>query len=243
MGKQEWFGKWFNSPYYHILYQHRDEGEARSFIDTLIAYLRFSKSDHILDVACGKGRHSIYLNEQGFNVTGIDLSKENIKHAQQFENETLRFKEWDMRIPFSSNAYDFVLNLFTSFGYFESSDENCEAINSIAQSLKPGGCLLLDFLNPYVVINNLVSSELKTIQGIDFEINRDFREGFIYKKIEFSDKGKNYSFEEKVKAIRRTEFLDYFDKANLKVKAIFGDYQLNQYVADQSERLIFLVEK
>lgn len=243
MGKLEWFGKWFNSPYYHILYQHRDEGEARSFIDTLIKYLRFSENDQILDVACGKGRHSIYLNAQGFNVTGIDLSKENIKHAQKFENETLRFKEWDMRIPFSSSAYDFVLNLFTSFGYFESSEENCEAINSIAQSLKPGGCLLLDFLNPYVVINNLVNSELKTIQGIDFEINRDFREGFIYKKIEFSDQGKNYSFEEKVKAIRRTEFLDYFDKANLKVKAIFGDYQLNQYVADQSERLIFLVEK
>lgn len=243
MGKQEWFGKWFNSPYYHILYQHRDDGEARLFIDTLIEYLRFSKSDQILDVACGKGRHSIYLNAQGFNVTGIDLSRENIKHAQQFENDTLRFNEWDMRIPFSSSAYDFVLNLFTSFGYFESSEENCEAINSIAQSLKPGGCLLLDFLNPYVVINNLVSSEMKTIQGIDFEINRDFREGFIYKKIEFSDKGKNYSFEEKVKAIRRTEFLDYFDKANLKVKAIFGDYQLNQYVADQSERLIFLVEK
>ncbi len=243
MGKQEWFGQWFNSPYYHILYQDRDEREAKAFIDTLINYLKFSPSDKILDLPCGKGRHSIYLNQRGYQVTGLDLSRENIKYARQYENETLEFKEWDMRIPFRRGRYDYVLNLFTSFGYFDSEKENCEVIGSIASSLKVGGKLLLDFLNPYVVINNLVNSEVKQIQGIDFHISRSYQDGFIYKQIQFSDKGENYSFEEKVKAVRRTEFLDYFKQANLEVVEVFGDYDLNPYQAEQSDRLIFLAEK
>ena len=162
MGKREWFGEWFNSPYYHILYQNRDEVEAKHFIDKLTDYLGFDMNDQILDLACGKGRHSIYLNQNGFEVTGIDLSSENIKHAKQFENERLKFQEWDMRIPFRKDSFDYVLNLFTSFGYFETTEEHCNAIQSIAVSLKPGGKLLLDFLNPYVVVNNLVSAESKT---------------------------------------------------------------------------------
>ena len=83
--RQEWFGKWFDSPYYHILYHDRDFQEAQQFIDNLINVLGLSKTDNILDVACGKGRHSIYLNQKGFDVTGFDLSEQNIDHVKKMK--------------------------------------------------------------------------------------------------------------------------------------------------------------
>ena len=95
--RTEWFDEWFDSPYYHILYKHRDYEEAKDFLDTLIRYFRIKPNHKVLDLACGKGRHSIYLNEQGFDVTGVDLSEQNITHARQFQNERLTFDIHDMR--------------------------------------------------------------------------------------------------------------------------------------------------
>lgn len=240
----EWFDQWFDSPYYHILYKHRDYEEAKEFLDTLINYFRIKPNHKVLDLACGKGRHSIYLNEKGFDVVGVDLSEQNITHARQFENDRLKFDIHDMREVYAENEFDFVLNMFTSFGYFDSEKENEQAIRSAAKSLKPGGSLLIDFLNPYRVINNLVPEEKKTVEGITFDITRNLSEdGFIVKGINFKDNGKAYHFEERVKAIRRIEFLDYFRKADLKLIKTFGDYDLNEYDPEKSERMIFVTQK
>ena len=75
---KDWFKDWFNSPYYHLLYKNRDDNEARSFMDVLLQKLNMKEGSCILDLACGKGRHSKYLNEKGFDVTGVDLAKESI---------------------------------------------------------------------------------------------------------------------------------------------------------------------
>jgi len=240
----EWFDEWFDSPYYHILYKHRDYEEAKDFLDTLIGYFKIKPGHKVLDLACGKGRHSIYLNEKGFDVVGVDLSEQNIEHAKQFENEHLKFDTHDMRNVYTESEFDFVLNMFTSFGYFDSEKENEEAIGAAAKSIKDGGFLLIDFLNPYRVINNLVPEEIKNIEGIEFDITRSLSDdGYIVKNIHFSDKGKEYNFQERVKAIRRIEFLDYFRKAGLKLVATFGDYQLNGYEPETSERMIFVTQK
>lgn len=240
----EWFDKWFDSPYYHILYKHRDYEEAKDFLDTLINFFKIKPNHKVLDLACGKGRHSIYLNEKGFDVTGVDLSAQNIAHARQFENDRLKFDIHDMREVYAQEEFDFVLNMFTSFGYFENESENEKAICAAAESLKPGGFLLIDFLNPYRVINNLVSEEKKTVEGVEFDINRSLSDdGYIIKNIHFSDKGEEFNFQERVKAIRRIEFLDYFRKANLRVLKTFGDYDLNPYEPEQSARMIFVTQK
>lgn len=244
MPKKEWFDDWFDSAYYHILYKHRDFEEAQMFIDNLIAYFNITPDQRILDLACGKGRHSIYLNQKGFQVDGVDLSKKNIAFASQFENEKLNFFVHDMRDVFQVNRYDYVFNLFTSFGYFSSKEENLGVIDAVQKDMKTGGKFLLDFLNPYVVINNLVNSEEKEIGGVKFSISREYTEDeFILKKIDIEDNGDTFQFMEKVKAIRRTEFLEYFENAGLKVLDVFGDYHLNKYVSNTSERLILLVEK
>jgi len=237
--RKEWFGEWFDSPYYHILYKNRDTEEAKKFIDRIIEEFNFTAENKILDIACGKGRHAIYLNERGFDVTGIDLSEANIEYASRFENSRLQFQVHDMRKTFKKDAFCFVLNLFTSFGYFEEEKENQQAIAAMAENLKPGGQLLLDFLNPYVVVNNLVSEEVKIIDGIEFQLNRKFENGFILKTITFEDEEKKYHFVEKVKGIRKTMFETYFEKAGLKILNTFGDYDLQPYHPEKSDRMIF----
>ena len=240
---KEWFGEWFDSPYYHVLYKHRDKEEAKTFIDYLIQYFQYSENDLIQDLACGKGRHAIYLNKKGFKVVGLDLSPHNIAFAKRFENERLRFFVHDMRYPWEGERFDYVLNLFTSFGYFETKGENQQAILAIAKGLKKGGKLLIDFLNPYTVINNLVPKEIKRINGIDFHIQKFLSGEYIVKDIKFEDKGLQYEFQERVKTIRRVKFLEYFEHANLELIDLFGDYSLNPYIAEKSERMIFVLRK
>lgn len=244
MQEKEWFDEWFNSIYYHILYQHRDNEEAAFFIDTLVRNLNIKQGEKILDLACGKGRHSIYLNKKGFDVTGVDLSEQNIALAKKYENDTLHFEVHDMRDVYQPDTYQYIFNLFTSFGYLDTKEANLNVIKTTVESLKVGGKLLIDFMNPYVVINHLVEAEEKVIDNVKFRITREYTEDeHLIKWIDIEDHGEHYHFYEKVKAIRRVEFLEYFERTNLKVVDVFGDYELNPYQMDKSLRLIFLVEK
>lgn len=136
---QAWFKNWFDSPYYHQLYFNRDESEAAAFINKLIEYLKPASRSRMLDVACGKGRHSLQLANKGFDVTGIDLSAYSIQEALKHECENLHFYQHDMRLPFWINYFDYAFNFFTSFGYFQTQRENDNAIRTIAQSLKQQG--------------------------------------------------------------------------------------------------------
>lgn len=241
--KTEWVGEWFGSPYYHILYKNRDSTEARLFLDKLIDYLNIQKEDRILDLACGKGRHAIYLNQKGLNVTGFDICQENIREAQDNKNDRLSFHVHDMQFVFKKNHFNYIFNFFTSFGYFDTKAENESVVKAASDGLVDGGQLLIDFLNPYTVIHNLSPEEIKEVNGIKFHLTKQIDDGMIIKDIKFTDRGRNYHFFEKVKAIRRVEFLEYFENTGLEVIDIFGDYELNPYVADKSERMIFLLKK
>ena len=238
-----WYSKWFNSPYYHLLYKHRDEDEAKMFIDNLENYLQLKPGDKIMDMPCGRGRHAVYLNKKGYAVTGIDLSVENIKYASKFSNDTLEFYEHDMRDVYKSHYYDYVLNLFTSFGYFEEEADNVKVIKGAAQALVSGGKLIIDFMNTNRVINSLVTSETIKVENILFNLKRNFEDGFIVKKINFQADGRKYEFEEKVKAITKDEFLAYFKRVGLMLEDVFGDYRLNDFDEKRSDRMIFVLRK
>lgn len=242
MNKREWFGEWFDSPYYHILYRHRDMVEAQQFITNVLEKCKPKSGSKFLDVACGRGRHSIYLNQMGFDVTGIDISDINLEAARVYENEHLHFVNHDMRQVFRPGHFDFIFNFFTSFGFFDTKEEHDLAITAISKNLINGGYFLIDFLNPYVVINDLVEAETKIIDGIKFNISRKFDGEFIYKDIVINHSGEIQYFQEKVKAIVKDEFLEYFDHAGLRVIGKFGDYELNKYKKEKSRRLIFLTQ-
>lgn len=238
-----WFEEWFDTPYYHILYKERDFREAGLFIDNLIKELEIQKGHKILDLACGKGRHSIYLNQKGMDVVGADLSEKNITLAKQFENDSLHFKVHDMRKSITENRYDFILNLFTSFGYFESDEENLQTLSSVYGGLKSKGEFVLDFLNSDKVKNNPSEEIVKEVDGIAFKIRKEFANGFIHKAIKFSDGNENRDYEEKVMAISEDKFEEYFSILGFEVIAKHGDYNLGDYNSEVSDRLIFRVRK
>ena len=238
-----WFKSWFNSPYYHILYQHRDEKEAEHFLDNLINYFNPEPDTSILDLACGKGRHSVYLNEKGFEVTGIDLSEESIQYCLQFENSKLSFFVHDMRHLFRVNDFNYVFNLFTSFGYFEKDSENIAAVKNACLALKSGGTLVIDFLNSHYVEKHLIPTHTTVVDDISFNITKKIESGFLLKEISFADKGEQYNFVEKVATLRLADFERYLLPCGMKITKLFGDYDLHDFDANRSPRLIIIAEK
>ncbi len=243
--QKQWFETWFNTHYYHILYQNRNDKEAQAFIDNLLAYLSPSKNAKILDLACGKGRHARFIAEKGFDVTGIDLATDSIAAAKKHEHKHLHFQVHDMRETFAENEFDYVFNFFTSFGYFANKNDNFIAIESIAKALRPNGFLVIDFMNVRKVMNSLVRQEQKTLDGIDFHLQRHIDSGFIVKEIKVEDSAneKILHFEERVQALTLTHFKRFFKKHNLKLLKKWGDYRLGRFFVNDSNRLIMLAQK
>lgn len=238
----EWFKSWFDTPYYHLLYRDRNDEEAQHFIDRLLDHIEVSKESRVLDVACGKGRHAIYMNQKGFNVTGIDLSEQSIEYAQEFENDRLRFFVRDMRNPLK-HKYDVILNMFTSFGYFETKNENRISISHLANALNPGGCLVVDFLNSKKAQLQLVHAEDKVVEGIQFHIEREFTGDSFVKRISFEAEGEKHEYQEQVQALTLVDFKDCMDAAGLQIVETFGDYDLGPFNALHSDRLILIAKK
>lgn len=241
MKTTDWFTDWFNTPYYHILYKHRNDVDAKFFMKKITSYLKLPKTAHILDLPCGKGRHSIYLNSLGYKVSGGDLSDNSIHYAKKFENETLTFEVWDMRMPLEEK-YDAVFNLFTSFGYFDDDNEDLRVLKSLKNGLKKDGYLVLDFLNVINVVNNLVEKETKKIDGIEFEIERELKNGFIEKNISFFADDQFHTYTEKVKYIAAEKMKSYFKKVGLQIIGVFGDYSLKPFHEQSSDRLILIAK-
>lgn len=245
MAEKEWYREWFNSPFYHKLYFQRDEAEAQKFMLRLLQYLNPSFNSRMLDVACGRGRHSRFLAEQGFDVTGIDLSYNSIEYAKRFEKENLHFYQHDMRLPMWINYFDYVFNFFTSFGYFATRREHDDAIRTIAKSLKHGGAVLFDYLNVHYVEEHLVHDEMKTIDDTQYEIHRWMDEDHFYKKITVNDLSLDSpkEFTEKVAKLSLGDFTDMLSFQNLQVKEVFGDYDLNGYDVRKTPRMVVVGEK
>ena len=238
-----WFASWFDSPHYHILYKNRDYKEAEYFLKKLTTYLKPKSTDKILDLACGAGRHSIYLNKLGFDVTGVDLSPNSISVANESSNDRLHFDVHDMREIFKENGFNYILNMFTSFGYFETEEENIKMLKSVEQTLQPNGTFVLDFFNVHRVIRNLIKEETKEIDGLQFKIRKKLVDGRIIKHINFTENNQSFSFQEKVQAIDLIQFEHLFSLAGLKIMATFGDYSLEKYNQQHSERLIIIAQK
>ncbi|MEI6865391.1 class I SAM-dependent methyltransferase [Flavicella sp.] len=238
--KKDWFTDWFNTKYYHILYQHRDDYEAQIFMNNLIKYLKLPKRSSILDLACGKGRHSIYLNSLGYRVTGADLSINSIRHANNSKNERLDFIVQDMRLPFPVKV-DAVFNLFTSFGYFSDDIEDIRVIENIKMALNDKGIAVIDYLNIIKTVNSLVPRETIILDDIEFHISKEVKNDFIIKKIEFTIEGKYHSYFERVKCLTLTRFENIIESAGLRIKNTFGDYNLHAYNEDNSNRLILII--
>lgn len=236
---ENWYASWFDTPYYHILYKDRNYREAQIFMDNLTHYLNLPEKAKVLDLACGKGRHSIYLNQLGYDVMGADLSENSINEANKNANETLHFVVHDKREPFEEK-FDAIFNLFTSFGYFENEEDNLQTLIAIKESLSEYGFAVIDFMNVYTVLENLIPEETKEVDGITFHIKRYEANHFIIKEIDFEANGEKFHFEEKVKAYTLEDFQRMMNEAGIYLLDTFGDYKLKKFHKNTSERLIMI---
>ncbi|MBT2620233.1 MULTISPECIES: SAM-dependent methyltransferase [Chryseobacterium] len=239
----EWFESWFDTPYYHLLYSNRDYTEAENFITKLTESLQLPPSAKIIDLACGKGRHSVFLNKLGYDVLGLDLSRQSIEFDKQFENQTLLFDVHDMRNPIDADPMDAVFNLFTSFGYFDQENDDKKVFQSVYSILKPGGYFVLDYLNEQYVRNKIVPESLINRGDIDFKILKKIEGRHIIKDIRFEADGKPYHFFEKVKLHTLDAINSYASECGFERIKIWGDYQLNDFNKEVSPRCINLFKK
>ena len=242
---KDWYKEWFNSPFYHKLYFDRDEKEAQGFIERVIHHLDPPSGAVMLDVACGKGRLSKFLSEHGYDVSGIDISFESIHYARQFENDRLHFYQHDMRLPAWINYFDYAFNFFTSFGYFNTKREHDDAIRTLANSLKPGGMMLIDYLNVHFVEDHLVHNEIKNIGSTRYEIRRWMDDSHFYKRILVTDPSLTSPIDctEKVAKFSLGDFTDMLSFNKLQVTEVFGNYDLNPYHVRNTPRMIIIANK
>jgi len=241
--KENWFEEWFDSDHYHLLYKHRDFSEAELFITNLFEHLNLESTTKVLDLACGKGRHALQVHQLGYSVLGVDLSEESIQHANKYAKKDLSFLRADMRELGMDQEVDIVLNLFTSFGYFQKEGDNLKVLESVSKALMSNGIMVLDYLNVRKVKLQLPQNEQIVRGNIQFHIKKSLEEKFIVKHINFEDQNGSHHYQEFVKCIDLPLFKDYFNSAGMEVIETFGNYHLAPFEEESSDRLILIVKK
>ena len=237
-----WFKEWFDTDFYHLLYERRDTEEAKGFLDKLVSFLDLPDGARIIDIGCGRGRHSIYLNELGYDVTGIDLANRSILTAKESENEHLHFHRHDNRQVFRMAYFDAAFVLFTSFGYLETREDLLDQLNKMKQNLRRNGLFVLDYFNSSLIQECRFEDVNLVKQGIEFNIKKEIHGHQVVKTIEVRKDGKKEHFKEKVHLITKDEFRELFQEAGLEILHIFGNYMLEEYDQSNSERLIIIAQ-
>ncbi len=247
--KKEWFKVWFASQFYDLLYKHRDENEARIFVNTIIKKLNPNPNYPVLDLACGKGRHSIAFAMKNFNVIGIDITERFINEAKnkakKLNLKNITFLTGDIRNFNLNKQFGVILNAFTSFGYFDNIEDNIKVLNNVRKHLKQEGIFILDYLNRSQVLKAVAENPEMTFteQGIKFHIKKEIKNGFVCKYIEITTpEGKNERFYEKVKLFSKEELRNLISNCGLTVREVWGDYYGNFY-SEEAPRMIFICEK
>jgi cyclopropane fatty-acyl-phospholipid synthase-like methyltransferase len=241
--EKEWFETWFDTRYYHILYGNRDYTEADGFIHNLFAHGHLKAGQKVLDLACGKGRHSIAMENLGANVLGLDLSANSIAEAAKAAKPGLRFAVHDMREKLPEADFDVVVNLFTSFGYFAHTDENKMVIQNVFDSLVPGGKFILDFLNVQRVLAEFIPNASLEREGITFNVRKHVENGVMLKDIEVHDGLKVKAYQERVQMLDANTLTKMMREAGFEIKNLLGNYQMEEYDAKASGRCILVAQK
>ena len=235
-----WYKEWFGEEYLE-LYAHRNRGEAERHVDFVESLFGDSPPHAALDLACGAGRHTAALRRRGYRTLGVDLSTTLLAQAP-----TLPRVAGDMRcLPFEDGSFDWVLNFFTSFGYFESEEENRRVLEEVSRLLEPGGRLLIDLFNREQVLANLEPGETRQVGGRTVEIERwyDERSERVNKRIRLVGSGYPIrTFLESVRAYAADEVAEALAAVGLSVIDRFGSFEGDAFDRE-SPRLIFVARK
>lgn len=237
-----WFKEWFGTPYYALLYGHRDEEEARTQVDGAVALTGLVAGSRVLDMACGRGRHARWFAARGMHVSGFDVNQDAIS-AARIAAPQADLCVHDMRDPFAENTFDLVVNLFTSFGYFDKRSDDLLVLHSAYAALKPGGSLLIDFMNTPRVIAGLVAHEERAVGDIRFTMTRRVHNGMVEKSIRVCDNGVKHHYLERVMALTPEEIASMAVKCGFTIAGRFGDFNGSRYDMERSERFLLWAKR
>jgi len=212
--------------YKNLLNSNRSQKEA-NFLKKFIK----SYNSNVLDLGCGWGRHLKALARLGYNnLTGIDSSKKLLKKSRELltnfpsvkliESNFIGFK--------SNNKYDFIYQVFQSFG-FETEIYDIKNLENVSKLLSAKGIYLLDLRNPIKLLNGEIFDLPPTVK---IQINHKKR------KIRFECD----SSTEECNVYSAEELNKMFRNAGLEITDTFGDFKGSKYSA-KSERLILVAKK
>lgn len=226
---------WFASPYYGLLYRHRDLREAEQFIDVILRFIKLPPGSRVLDVGCGEGRYALALAKRGCKVEALDAQA-----TPRLLPEEVRFYKADFRYWEPPQPYDFVGCFFSSFGHVKSWDEVVASMRALRRFLKPGGYLVLDYLN--IAHRNSTPEEHRELEGIQFFIRRWQDTHLLYKEIRVQDKSTEFTFLEILYKLTQGDLASLAERVGLKVVGWWGDYQGGPFVVAESPRLILVAQ-
>lgn len=130
-----------------LIFSARHMENAAAEVDKVIHLLKVPPGAHVLDLCCGIGRHSLELARRGFRVTGVDRTSTYLNQAKKQANKeglNVEFVQDDMRTFSKPKAFDVVISMFTSFGYFEDIEDDRKVVMNVCSSLKSGGMFIID---------------------------------------------------------------------------------------------------
>ena len=242
----EWWKKYFSEDYLK-LYRH-DEGESSREVSAVVRMLQLQKGQKVLDLACGFGRHSVILAQNGMNVTGYDLSDSFLKKAGEIADSLmvgLELKQGDMReIPYVEE-FDAVINMFTAFGFFDREEEDLQVLKGVHRALRPGGQFLMDVINREFALAD-VNHRRWTVENSSYLLEERFFD-YFNSRLDLNNrlilhsgevKEANYS----IRLYTLTEMLDMFNKAGLVLTDVYGNFDGELYNA-KSPRMILVASK
>lgn len=235
-----WYKKSFGYDYLTV-YKHRDFQGAREEVKRMMEWLDLPQGSHILDLCCGMGRHSLALVDYGYKVTGVDLSEVLLQEARKADlRSQVQWVQGDMRQVPLKEHFAAVVNLFTSFGYFDEDQENKKVIDEMARLLKPGGKFIIDFLNPEYVKNHLVPYSERQEGLMTIEERRSIEDGFVRKRITICEQDEKREYLEQVRLFSLQQFSTMFRQSGLNLDAVYGNYRGDLYEVGTSQRMIFV---
>lgn len=232
---RDWFSGWFGTDYYNLLYRERSVAEAGILIGSLRKQNWFHADLQVLDLGCGNGRHALALAPYVKKITGLDLSETQLKIAEQSrKGERCDFVKGDMRDFQLGERFDLVLNMFTSFGYFDNINDNLSVLQRVRDHLHSKGVLILDYLNATWVRTHINPSEKKIIEGIEFKIDRSIENDRVHKTIQVAGR----VHKEIVTLFTKEELMSLLKAADLLPWRVCGNYQLEDFNEQTSQRCI-----
>ncbi len=244
--QKDWFKDWFSSKDYLDVYNHRDEKDAEEIVNLIFSQITLHKNAHILDAACGNGRHTIKFAELGYNVTAFDLSKtllEVAKKNAEEKNLKIHFLLSDLRNIYISQKFDLIVSLFTSFGYFKTDSENFKFVENGFKMLNKNGYFVLDFLNKNYIEQHLIPFSQREFDDKKIFENRSIAENRVVKEIKIEKKNREYNYVESVRLYSYNELAENFIKIGFKIVDVFGNYLGSEFNLENSERCIIIFQK